>query len=265
MRRLMELAVAEMRQSGADPRVGAVIAKGETVLSVGRRDWSLHAERAAIEAAARAGHELRGSTLFTTLEPCISFEAKKEPCAELIARVGIGAVYIGRYDPNPVIHRSGWKFLRDAGVKLHDFDIDLRDQIDELNRDFASHFASGVGPTGGAKFDYHLNGGNFEIRFSATDERSIMTSWTQRGQDSIYAYAVRPVTVALARYARDFAEIDDPEAFNFTYTVPIAVGEIAVFKSDVGAVLVRVEEVEAGPITGAAKRWVKLKYEVRPK
>jgi hypothetical protein len=45
---------------------------------------------------------------------------------------------------------------------------------------------------------------------------------------------VQPVRVALARYAAEFAEIDDPRALDFAYAVPVNVGEIAVFVSDVG-------------------------------
>lgn len=108
-----------------------------------------------------------------------------------------------------------------------------------------------------------MNGGSFEIQFSETDERSIVTQWKNRGAGSIYAYAVQPVRVALARYAAEFSEIDDPRALDFTYTVPVSVGEIAVFVSDVGSVLVKVLEVDAGGASGAAQRFVKIQYEVR--
>jgi diaminohydroxyphosphoribosylaminopyrimidine deaminase/5-amino-6-(5-phosphoribosylamino)uracil reductase len=132
-----------------------------------------------------------------------------------------------------------------------------------INQQFTGHFAVGTGPAGGAKFDYQLNGGRFEIQFSELDERSIVTQWTHRGSGSIYAYAVRPVTVALARYAATFTEIDDPSALDFTYTVPVSIGEIAVFLSESEAVLVRVEEVDAGAAAGASQRFVKITYEVR--
>lgn len=260
----MQLAVEVARKStGQVPSVGAVVVAHGRVVGTGYRAPGVHAERSAIEMALAAGVDLRGATLFTTLEPCIPVGSTQESCAELIRRVGISTVYIGRYDTNPQIYREGWKLLRDAGVVLHDFDVGLRSQIDAINSDFPEHFTSGVGPSGGAKFDYQLNGGNFEIQFSETDKRSIVTRWTNRGTNSIYAYAIPPVQVALARYAARFSEIDDPRAFDFTHTVPVAVGEIAVFVSGSGAVLAKVLEVNSGGASGAAHRFVKLQYEVR--
>jgi diaminohydroxyphosphoribosylaminopyrimidine deaminase/5-amino-6-(5-phosphoribosylamino)uracil reductase len=260
----MRLAIEEMRKStGRGPKVGAVVVNEAGVISMGHRVVGTHAERGAIDAALAAGTDLRGTTLFTTLEPCVSSDSGRESCAELISRVGIRIVYVGRYDTNPQIYRHGWKLLRAAAISVKDFPIELRSEIDSINAEFADHFVRGIGPSGGAKFDYQLNGGNFEIQFSEDDERSIVTRWVNRGATSIYAYANRPVQVALARYAVAFDEIDDPRAFDFTYTVPVHVGEIAVFVCDLGAVLVKVNEVEAGFSGGAAQRFVKIDYEVR--
>ncbi len=265
-RQCMELAIAEMKASTArGPKVGAVIMKEGQVIACGRRAPNVHAERSAIESALNSGRNLRDATLFTTLEPCVSVGSQQEPCTALIANVGIKTVYIGRYDPNPLINRLGWKTLRDAHIVCRDFDADLRLQIDSINQTFVEHFLSGIGPSGGAKFDYHLNRGCFEIKFSENDERSIITKWTNRGNGSIYAYAIRPVTVALAKYASNFSDIDDPSALDFNYTVPAEEGEIAVFLSEDGSVLVKVEAVNAGEQKGASQRFVKIKFEVRAK
>jgi diaminohydroxyphosphoribosylaminopyrimidine deaminase/5-amino-6-(5-phosphoribosylamino)uracil reductase len=257
-------AIEQMRMStGRGPKVGAVLVIDDEVIAVGHKAPGIHAERAAVQAALAAGRSLSAATLYTTLEPCVSVDSQAEPCALLISRVGIRKVYIGRYDSNPHIYRAGWRALRDAGVSLHDFDSELRKEIDAINEEFSEHFVSGTGPTGGAKLDYQLNGGRFEIQFSDADKRSIVTQWTNRGEGSIYAYAVQPVRVALARYAFEFSEIDDPKALDFTYTVPVSDGEIAVFASDAGSVLVKVVEVHAGGTGGAAQRFVKIQYEVR--
>lgn len=262
----MQLAIEQMRESkGRGPKVGAVLVLDGKIIAVGYKQPGVHAERAAIKCAIAAGKDLNGAILFTTLEPCVSVHSQKEPCARLIAEVGIKTVYIGRYDPNPHIYRAGWRALRDAGVSLHDFEPELRKEIDEINQEFMDHFVGGTGPSGGARFDYQQNGGKFEIQLSESDERSILTQWTNRGANSIYAYATRPVQVGLARYAVQFSEIDDPTALDFTYTVPVQVGEIAAFVSDIGAVLVKVLEVEAGPTDGAAQRFVKIEYQVRAK
>lgn len=260
----MEHAIDEMtRSQGRGPKVGAVLVQDGQILAAGHRAPGVHAERAAIEAAQGNGGRLKGAILYTTLEPCVNVGSSKESCAELISRSGIAAVVIGRYDPNPRIYREGWKTLRERGVQLRDFDPDLRDRIDTLNAEFIEHFVSGIGPTGGAKFDYLLNGGNFEIQYSELDERTIVTRWTIRGENSIYAYANRPLKVALARHAKQFKEIDDPTALDFDYYAAIAVGEIAVFVSDSAAVLVKVNEVHAGHQHGSDHTSVKIEYEVR--
>jgi len=263
-RGFMKLAIEEMRKSeGPGPKVGVVLVLDGKVVSVGHRSQGIHAERAAIEAAQALRLDLSNATLFSTLEPCVTTGSAKEACARLIARVGIRTVFIGRYDTNPLIYREGWRLLRDAGLSLRDFDTDLRSSIDSINEQFVEHFVSGTGPSDGAKFDYLLNGGNFEIQYSDSDKRTILTQWKGRGSNSIYAYAVQPVRVALARHAREFSEVDDPRAFDFSYTVPVEVGEIAVFVCDTGAALVKVTEVNSGPDYGSDHTSVKIEYEIR--
>ncbi len=129
--------------------------------------------------------------------------------------------------------------------------------------EFTDHFVSGVGPTGGAEFDYLLNGGNFEIQFSEEDERSIVMRWSSRSESSVHAYANRPAIVALVKHAAEFSEIDDLTAFDFNYNAPIKIGEIAVFTNKSCAVLVKVIEVHGGPERGANHTSVKIKFEVR--
>lgn len=260
------MSIEEMQlSSGRGPKVGAVLVKEGRVLSKGHRQTNLHAERDALEKAASEHIDVRGSTIYTTLEPCVNVGGRVESCADLIIRSGIKSAVIGRYDTNPRIYREGWKKLRDGGVALRDFDPDLREELDQLNATFVEHFVSGIGPTGGAEFDYLQNGGKFEIQFSAEDERSVVTRWSLRDASSVHAYANRPLKVALARHAVEFSEIDDPTAFNFDHHAPIKKGEIAVFFGESGAVLVKVIDVHGGPERGATHTSVKIKFEVRPK
>lgn len=264
-REYMDLAIQEMKRSSCrGPKVGAVLVKDGRVLAVGHRQKNLHAERDAIEKTISFGIKTKGATIYTTLEPCVNLGSKRESCADLIIQSGITSAVIGRYDTNPRIYREGWKRLRDYGISLRDFDAECRDQIDQINTSFTEHFVAGVGPTGGAEFDYLLNGGNFEIQFSEDDERSIVTRWSLRDASSVHAYADRPHQVALARHAGEFSEIDDPTAFDFNYNAPIKVGEIAVFICESGAVLVKIIEVHGGPERGASHTSVKIKFEVRP-
>jgi diaminohydroxyphosphoribosylaminopyrimidine deaminase/5-amino-6-(5-phosphoribosylamino)uracil reductase len=259
-RTFMQRAIEQMRCSEkGGPRVGAVLVLDDRVISVGCRSRGIHAERAAIDEATRLGIDVRGATLYSTLEPCVSTGAEKEPCVALIVRAGIKTVYIGRYDTNPLIYRAGWKVLRDA-VSRSETSTSTYGQKSMLSTR-SSWSISCREPDPGAEpsLTTSLNEGGFEIQYSKTDERSILTRWTQRGTNSIYAYAIQPVRVALARHAREFGEIDDPRAFDFNYTVPVEVGEIAVFVSHDGAALVKVTEVSSEK----GQTFVKIKYEVR--
>jgi diaminohydroxyphosphoribosylaminopyrimidine deaminase / 5-amino-6-(5-phosphoribosylamino)uracil reductase len=266
-RSFMEQAIEEMAKSqGKGPKVGAMVVVDGKVVAVAHRLSGIHAERAAIEAAQAISVDLKGATIYTTLEPCVSIGSShetKESCADLISRVGISTVVVGRYDPNPNIYRKGWKVLRDAGVTLRDFESDLRERLDDLNALFVGHFESGTGPTGGAKFDYMLNDGDFEIAYSAVDQRSIVTRWTMAGTRAIYAYARHPLKVALAKYANEFSEIDDPTALDFSHSVRVEEGEIAAFIGTTGCALVKVLEVHSGPRYGSDHTSVKVQYEVR--
>lgn len=61
------------------------------------------------------GDHLRGATLYVTLEPCMQ-GGKTPACAPLIAKLGIGQVVIGAYDPNEKM-AGGLSWLRAQGVE----------------------------------------------------------------------------------------------------------------------------------------------------
>ncbi len=98
MQRALE-AAAEAAAEGEVP-VGAVIVKGDQLISVGRNRRELqknalaHAEIEAINAACRAlgGWRLSGCTLYVTLEPC-------PMCAGAIINARLDRVVYGTADP----------------------------------------------------------------------------------------------------------------------------------------------------------------------
>ena len=100
--RMMGLALeqAQYAASIGETPVGAVIARGEEVISVGynRRETGknalYHAEILAIDAACQklGGWRLPGCTLYVTLEPC-------PMCAGAIINSRIRNVYVGAPDP----------------------------------------------------------------------------------------------------------------------------------------------------------------------
>jgi len=257
-------AIAEMGKSQEKVKVGAVVVIGGEVVATGYRMPGRHAEREAIESANAQGLDLRKATLYATLEPCVSTSANqgKPSCADLIIKNKIREVVVGRYDPNPIIHRRGWKHLRDAGIWLRDFPKDLRDEIDRVNQRFMEFFAKGIGPSGGAKID-HRDKGVFEVQFSPDDPRSMEIAWTVAGVDCAHAYAERPVKAALARFAADFDEIDDPSAYEFSHSVTVGVDEIGIFLGPDACVLVKPRKVQSGPRHGASDYFIHFDFVVR--
>ena len=117
---LMKIAVEEHLKCSEFPRVGAAIAKNGKLLSTGHRGETkgMHAERIAIQKLSR--EDLEGSTLYTTLEPCVELHGDQdvESCADLIVRVGIKDVFIGVLDPNGTIYSQGFKRLVENSVSV---------------------------------------------------------------------------------------------------------------------------------------------------
>ncbi len=94
MRRCVEL--AEMAAQAGDTAVGALIVRGDEIVGEGvertraARDPSAHAEVEAIRQACQRLDtlDLRGCSLYTTVEPCVL-------CGYAIRRTGIGRVFYG--------------------------------------------------------------------------------------------------------------------------------------------------------------------------
>jgi diaminohydroxyphosphoribosylaminopyrimidine deaminase/5-amino-6-(5-phosphoribosylamino)uracil reductase len=114
MRRAIALAERGRGRTRPNPPVGAVIAKGERVLS---EAWhhaagEPHAEALALEAA---GAEARDATLYITLEPCTT-HGRTPPCAPRVIAAGIRRVVVGALDPNPAVDGTGIRALEAAGI-----------------------------------------------------------------------------------------------------------------------------------------------------
>jgi diaminohydroxyphosphoribosylaminopyrimidine deaminase/5-amino-6-(5-phosphoribosylamino)uracil reductase len=117
MRIALGQAAKGLGHTSPNPAVGAVLARGPEILSVGhhRKAGGRHAERAVLESL--EGMNLSGATLYVTLEPCCHYGATP-PCTELILDRGVGRVVASIADPNPVVSGKGFKMLADAGVRV---------------------------------------------------------------------------------------------------------------------------------------------------
>jgi len=141
MARALSLAARGLQTTAPNPRVGAVIANADTVLGEGwhERAGMPHAEVNAIADARARGHDVRGATLYVSLEPC-NHRGRTGPCAEAIVAAGIGRVVAAMPDPNPAA-AHGAERLRAAGVAV---DVGLGGaEARELNLGFVSRMTRG--------------------------------------------------------------------------------------------------------------------------
>lgn len=140
-RRMMALALrngAKGRPS-PNPHVGAVVALGERVISVGHHPKAglAHAE---VVALGKAGDEARGATLYVTFEPC-NHHGRTGPCTDAIIAAGISRVVIGVRDPLPHVPGASDK-LRAAGIEV---EIGIEEtKAAALVADFAQHITTGI-------------------------------------------------------------------------------------------------------------------------
>jgi diaminohydroxyphosphoribosylaminopyrimidine deaminase / 5-amino-6-(5-phosphoribosylamino)uracil reductase len=165
----LELAVEEARRASGstapNPLVGAVIVRDGEIVSTGyhARAGDLHAETAAL---AHAG-DVRGATMFVTLEPC-RHHGRQPPCVGAIIASGITHVVVGTLDPNPVMSGRGVEELRAAGVRvdiaddsdarrlIEDFSVWIRGKRPYVALKMAASLDGYIAPTGGTK--YQLTG-----------------------------------------------------------------------------------------------------------
>src|SRR5690554_1081342 len=81
-----------------NPMVGALIVKNGVVVAQGlhERFGYPHAEANAIKAC--APQDLRGSTVYVTLEPCCHLNKKTPPCAQALITAGVSRVVVAMED-----------------------------------------------------------------------------------------------------------------------------------------------------------------------
>ena len=110
-----QLALLNEGRTSPNPAVGAVIARGENMVSYGSHEKAgeAHAEIIALH---RAGARARNATLYCSLEPC-SHQGKTGPCVDQIIAAGISRVVYGVQDQNPAVAGKGIAALKKAGIQ----------------------------------------------------------------------------------------------------------------------------------------------------
>jgi diaminohydroxyphosphoribosylaminopyrimidine deaminase/5-amino-6-(5-phosphoribosylamino)uracil reductase len=105
--------------SAPNPRVGCVIIKDNNIIGRGctQAPGGNHAEIEALRDAAANGRDVRGATVYVTLEPCSHF-GRTPPCADALIKAGVGRVIAAIGDPNPLVAGQGMARLAAAGIAV---------------------------------------------------------------------------------------------------------------------------------------------------
>ena len=116
MKRAIRLAKMATGHTSPNPLVGAVVVKDNTIVGEGyhHKAGEAHAEVHALDVA---GEQVKGATLYVTLEPCAHY-GKTPPCAKRVVESGITRVVIGSTDPNPLVAGKGIQILEAAGISV---------------------------------------------------------------------------------------------------------------------------------------------------
>lgn len=135
----LRMAVDESRKCTPGPTsycVGAVVRTAEGELFSGythETSPTHHAEQEAVAKALSAGANLRGATIYSSMEPCSQRSSEPESCSELLLRYGFGRVVFALYEPACFVHCRGALNLRQGGVEVRVYPA-LADEVRDINR-----------------------------------------------------------------------------------------------------------------------------------
>ena len=116
MKLALSLAKKGIGYTNPNPMVGAVLVKDGRVIGSGyhERCGEGHAE---VNAFKNATEDVKGATLYVTLEPC-SHYGKTPPCAKLIVEKKVARVVVAMTDPNELVSGRGIDLIREAGIEV---------------------------------------------------------------------------------------------------------------------------------------------------
>ena len=101
--------------------VGAVVRTAEGTVFTGythETSPTHHAEQEAVAKALAAGADLRGATIYSSMEPCSQRSSEPESCSGLILRHGFARVVFALYEPDCFVACHGALNLRQSGVEV---------------------------------------------------------------------------------------------------------------------------------------------------
>ncbi len=147
MAEAVRLAHGAVGLSDPNPRVGCVITDAQDrVLGQGHTQAAgqAHAEVMALRDAQARGQDVRGATVYVTLEPC-AHQGRTPPCCDALIAAGVGRVVVALGDPNPLVAGQGLARMRAAGIATEVLPVDHPSAIEarELNVGFLMRMQHG--------------------------------------------------------------------------------------------------------------------------
>jgi diaminohydroxyphosphoribosylaminopyrimidine deaminase/5-amino-6-(5-phosphoribosylamino)uracil reductase len=149
----LRLARRGLGKVSPNPMVGAVIVKGGRIIAQGYHH-AFGGDHAEVNALKNARENVRGATLYVTLEPCRHY-GKTPPCVEAIIKSRIGRVVVGMEDPDVKMQGGSIRRLRESGIETT-VGV-LEDQCRALNETYIKHRRTGL-PYVTLKFAQTLDG-----------------------------------------------------------------------------------------------------------
>ncbi len=142
MRAALAQAAKALYSATPNPRVGCVIVRDGDVLAEGHTQPTgfAHAEAHALHHAQQRGVDVRGATVYVSLEPC-SHHGRTPPCADALISAGVVRVVVAIEDPNPLVAGQGLAKLRAASIKV-ELGV-LAEEAREMNRGFLHRMQHG--------------------------------------------------------------------------------------------------------------------------
>ena len=149
----LELALKGAGYVSPNPMVGAVIVKDNRIIGQGyhKKYGQPHAERNAL---ATCTESPQGADMYVTLEPCCHY-GKNPPCTDAVIEAKIKRVFVGSFDPNPLVSGKGINILRSHGIEV--IENVLRNECDEINEIFFHYIKTSL-PFIALKFASTLDG-----------------------------------------------------------------------------------------------------------
>lgn len=119
-----------MNLTSPNPKVGCVLVKDGRIIGTGYHK-KFGCDHAEVEAINSATENVKGCTVYVTLEPC-SHHGKTPPCVNRLVEERVKRVVVGLKDPNPQV--KGIEFLRKNGIEVN-VGV-LKDEARELIKDY---------------------------------------------------------------------------------------------------------------------------------